>query len=895
MEKIYLKQTFDILPHEHIEAKVNEYALFMKEYNISNKYRLIFSFNPICSNVLFNTITEITKDEGSDNCVCYNYISRSASIGIDRSGDLYEYLKYTKRIDEHDETKFLNKDDLIMDTAYSHPNVGNFNYHCGYDIFDNHILRSKDFVVVNKINDNINEVSERQCFNTLSDYLRDSDGVLKFDRNLKNKTDEPVELMGVTLMTDEVKKHLYTSDSVMSFHISISDNLTEKDGWMGFVNKGNLQIANYKDYVINKVINNEDIGTFVDMYPDRSLYSPLPKFNKFRKRYEDNWKFCITYPYEVTYDNSLVKFNGYNGIECILKLDGTLQIGTAPSTSIITLRTFVEHGLSAGDKIKLAYFWHNENGILNSGETVNTCTVINVSGNAYEKKQYFKIRVDDIRNLITNIYTKVSGEDENGIFAVGRDYFENNNIKFRFCRVVSDSKCEYYIRKFKRLTKSDGSDYSYTLNKLAFSKNIYNDRICEVIFDDTIDVSDVKDNLGFPLHEIFISVFKTNHGYKEWYGTKENNYTFSGYDETVEFSHCFGEVTSGFDMPSDKDCIDYNVHRLHNISVNNAEVFGIPLSGAPLESNICLSIQNDIFYGDLVEFNEKTLEERTLEDVYYRFNTAQRETLNESFSGLTYHEIHYDDYDVNNTNNKSFLEENSLNATVSGWLGDLFSKTPVNLNPEGYFYKAHYRIPLKEYNSRVYWGKDTLVNIVSSIYKGSGRTYAHTTYDELMYEYQIVCDKIYYMAIYDKIYLINKTDNNDIVYGEVIEFNDNIYNIIINKRINIIDYKFFKVNPSKPEYAHTLKDGSGEYNWRLFKEFDEINSDSELYNRPFTNNTHYLHENINLYLKRQDPNGIYGLSFNQDTPFFKTNLVISGNEKEINNKEYIENIEQGQC
>ena len=57
MIDIKIEHTFDILPHEHIEAKVNEYTLFMKEYDDSNKYRLVFSFNPICSNVLFNTIT----------------------------------------------------------------------------------------------------------------------------------------------------------------------------------------------------------------------------------------------------------------------------------------------------------------------------------------------------------------------------------------------------------------------------------------------------------------------------------------------------------------------------------------------------------------------------------------------------------------------------------------------------------------------------------------------------------------------------------------------------------------------------------------------------------------------------------------------------------------------
>ena len=43
---------------------------------------------------------------------------------------------------------------------------------------------------------------------------------------------------------------------------------------------------NYGKNIINRVINNKDIGAFVDMYPDRSLYSILPKYNKYRNSKE---------------------------------------------------------------------------------------------------------------------------------------------------------------------------------------------------------------------------------------------------------------------------------------------------------------------------------------------------------------------------------------------------------------------------------------------------------------------------------------------------------------------------------------------------------------------------------------------------------------------------------
>lgn len=902
MRRIHLEQTFDILPHEHIETKVNEYALFMKEYDESNKYRLVFSFNPICSNVLFNVITEVTQNEGSDNCVLFN--THTSSFKTDDE-NIKKYLKYTRRIksDSDGTTQFLTKEKLIMDTGYSHPEVGNLEYHCGYDIFDNHILRSKDFVIVNQLH-NGNTDEDCRGFNTLSDYLRDNIGMPKTDRNLTDPTDDRDEV------SSSIKKHLYTTDTVYSYTTSINENLTEDNGWLGFINKGNLNIPNYiikgnankkdKNIIINRVINNRDIGTFIDMYPDRSLYSILPKYNKHRDRYENNWEFCLTYPFENFYDNKLVTEHGYNGIEGILKLDGTLQIGTAPNTKIITLRTFVEHGLNPSDKFKLAYFIEDSNGNLkHSGETVNECTVIGTGGNSYEKKQYIKFRVNDIQNLVTQIYenveklkpnadiTAIEEELGNGTFAVDRDYFTNNNVKFRFCKIVGDSKSKYYIRKFKILRKGDGKKYNYTLNKLAFAENVYEDRIGEIIFDDIIDVTGVKNNLGLPLHEIFISVFKTNHGYKEWYGS-----TFKGNDPSVEFSHCFGELTSGFDMPSDDECLDYNVHRLHNITISNPKTIGIPLSGVALEHDLCLKNDNDSFCGDIVEFNEYTLKETVLEDVYYRFNTAQRETSNKIYSKLEYHEIMSDDYDFNY---KEFI--GTKNIAINDNATPMYN-APVNLNPEGYYYKAHYRVPLKEYMPRVYWGSDKLVKVVHATFDTvipSGTTYQHITFDKDMYAYDITCDKIYNMITYDKIYLLNKTDINDKVYGIIVEFNNNKYKILIDKKITISNYNFFKVNPLKPENAYMISDGSGTYVWRLFKGFSDIDDKSELHERPFTNGTHYLHKDINLYLKRQDPTGIYSLSFNGDMPLFKTMLNIMGNEKDVNNKAYYENITQQQC
>jgi hypothetical protein len=67
----------------------------------------------------------------------------------------------------------------------------------------------------------------------------------------------------------------------------------------------------------------------------------------------------------------------------------------------------------------------------------------------------------------------------------------------------------------------------------------------------------------------------------------------------------------------------------------------------PLESGITLD-EYDEFYGDIVEFNRVNFVETTIEKVYHRFNTAQRECLiNNKYYDINYDEIVGDLYDVN--------------------------------------------------------------------------------------------------------------------------------------------------------------------------------------------------------------------------------------------------------
>ena len=74
---------------------------------------------------------------------------------------------------------------------------------------------------------------------------------------------------------------------------------------------------------------------------------------------------------------------------------------------------------------------------------------------------------------------------------------------------------------------------------------------------------------------------------------------------------------------------------------------GTPL---PIESGLTLDLCNE-FYGDIVEFSKTRFTETSIEKVYHRFNTAQRECLaNKNYFTINYDELVGDLYDVEKTN-----------------------------------------------------------------------------------------------------------------------------------------------------------------------------------------------------------------------------------------------------
>ena len=148
-------------------------------------------------------------------------------------------------------------------------------------------------------------------------------------------------------------------------------------------------------------------------------------------------------------------------------------------------------------------------------------------------------------------------------------------------------------------------------------------------------------------------------------------------------ANSFGILTYLLDIPA--------INKIHNDSV-----FNLPfISHTPLTPSVLIS--DNAFYGDLVEYNKIQVKETILADVSHRFNTVNRETT------------------VPITYNLS-LENTELNLPATTYTTDLGPRQ------EGYFYKAHYSIPLKEYSDYVEQGDIYTVGIPDyAVNLGDGR------------------------------------------------------------------------------------------------------------------------------------------------------------------------------
>lgn len=887
-----------LLPTNDVSEIVSQYDQYLLERESCNKIRLTCQVNPICTNVLFNPITEIVRYEGSNNVELLNYLDGSTEL---KNTDLLyktPNILCSSNLNDNSGSE-KHHTNAIRDTQLSNTKNG-FIYHCGLDILNNHLIRSNTFKTICRRDKD----SDSNVFNTIGDTMRDVSG---------NQVIETL-YFPVSSSVDghkkDVEAHIYRYDDILQFDESISDRLIKKyDGWVGFYNRS--KIKSYSNFEngdimdIERPIMYKNGGDFIEMYPDRSLYSFVPKFNKYRNRIEKNWEYCITYPSSSTTEGFESIINGDLKSLKAIYFDENSQGDNGGSQLVIYGIT--KHGLKVGDFVNIY------NTYIEDGKTVNevvaySAEVTNVVDDYIFILQGISSTISDTWCYLSdmtkkendnetlyyndvgyknhsNKYLKKSGSDTK-YYIINNKYVnlddKAQNISYK--KVVNGVECDYYVRVFEKVPnfknasavtsseydiyKNDSEliheyqdkkyDFESHVSRLAFAKNIYGDDVGEIVFTDDIDISNLIDNLGRPISTLYIMFFKSNKGYKEWYGFypqyDKKNIDININSDNVTYSHCFGMLTCGYETSDESICnsdID-SIYTINNIGESSQGISIGKLNKGRDDYYYDTEIAYDVdkkFYGDICYYDGYNIVEESIQPIMHRFNTAQRESSNslsnDFYQKFNYDNIIYDDYDINQ------------NFTIKT---DVVKN--VNQKKEGYYYKPFYPIEIKTFGSLNSVSPDFLKIIGIKKYDGeNGRYYSIST---LSYHYLSPGDKsMIYDTEQDKYYTLVTIENNESNYKK-------FYFVAYNEKgtekvdLDISDYSKFKLfkidNLEVSSHASLLKDGTCRFVWRdLYNNGFSPTSAKSTEEYPFTNGAFYINKRIDIYVRRQDPYGVYGL------------------------------------
>lgn len=940
---VEIKQHTKVFPFGDVIDTIDQRQQFETEREKCTKYRLILTVNPYCSNILFNTVTEIVQNEGSDKIKGENKLTF-----VNNNINGISVISNTGGYPIKGKNKNVTNVDMVRNTEYAN-GKSPFVYHCGWDIFNNHILRNQTFKLVNsyiskptdtiytkdKDGNVIDTERNVNVFNTIRDFMRDANGdYIKLHR----RTDID------NIDTNNTNKRLYLGDDVLSFEDSMNANIYEQNGWFGFNNRSSIVTTEWKekedkpdeyewkDMQTAKVFNDEDSLAcgFIEMYPDSTLYSFSPKYNKFQNREEHNWDICITYPYENDYgykynkDTNKIDLNKKNIklivtktsdndiINALLLANVTKTKGTS-GQDILLFRSFVKHNLKTGDKFKL--FYSDDKETYTEIKDI-LFEVVNI-GNLESEYQDYYFYINNIQDVYDNI---------------GKEILDG--YSFRFIKVVNNRECKYYFRKFKKLPnfkfkKRDLTDedvfkegeldkyigencstkerkmllFSKEQYPLAFSNTVYGDGNTQIVFTDSIDIDKLTDNLGRPITELYITFIKRNKGHDVWYNATPQEL------KEIEFSHCFSEVISGLKMhnePYDSDDLKDLRKELNDITCITTKDNNL------FDKDIDIDNTNE-FYGDLVELNQGTMRETVLSEVCFRFNTEQREngTIEEQKENGTiehhskcgkyvYDAIITDDYDLAGFE----CDANELDAKNI-------------IRKEGYYYKAHYPIKVREFGAmrqgshkeikvsscKPKQSNGMFIEVVSTLRSGvtSGSiVYLYDTEQNNKKVAELTVNSVQ-SSVRFLLNTMKREDTNyisifDIVKGllyseRVVKEGEKWTNeygleeIAEKDDITVKDYSQPKYimrlkNIDIPHYAYEVGENSNVFLWRDV--LNVGNKDTvELTEYPFANGHFYINKEINFFLKRQDPFGYNDLYASELYP-----NDIYGNVKEENIYEY---------
>lgn len=415
---VQLKGRKKLLPFNEFGNVISQYDQYRAEREKCNVIRLTCQVNPICSNVLFNRTSEIIKDEGSSAVTFLNYGIQSDDDCFDNvifkrktmnfwSGGSMNYQSTDREISHLTPASDYRLSDIYFDDRYhlisdyntdgnvieSKKHVTNairdtqlsnndngFVYHCGLDILNNHLIRSKTFKTVCRCYSDSDDYTDSNytAFNTIADLMRSVDGKKVVEKLYFPQSESPLRSNNYTKL---LAMHLYEYDDICSFYETKQTKLIKKfNGWVGFENsskiksymtfKSNFSVSDGSgdaEMKIERPIMYYNSENFVDMYPNRELYSFVPRYNKFQKRIEKNWNYCITYPsssytpssssslssnasYTIPFYDVIEPSNGINSLKTIYFDENTRADN---GVTQLVMHSIAKHGLVVGDFVNI--------------------------------------------------------------------------------------------------------------------------------------------------------------------------------------------------------------------------------------------------------------------------------------------------------------------------------------------------------------------------------------------------------------------------------------------------------------------------------------------------------------------------------------------------------------
>ena len=360
---------------------------------------------------------------------------------------------------------------------------------------------------------------------------------------------------------DRNGNNLITDEEDYDYTESLSNLLLEENGWLG---------------ALSTSTGMTNTCEFIDMQPNRRLFSFTPRYDDETNDYVYNYDIMITYPAFNDTGHTIVN----DGL--LLSSIETITIG---DRNLITLYSPIKTNLSVGDLIRLKN--------TNSNAFDDTYRVSSLGNSNGDYGDYI-FTIDLLSSTIKN--NVIASE----LFLVGMT---------RFNRVYENRDSKYYFRVCKKIENIK----SYDIYPLAFSNNSFNDRVQQVVFNDLVDTEELVDNLGRPLSEIYFTIVKAN-------------------DDEV-----FSDIKAGIEIPyaslGEENSVKFcNIHRIHDRSDIRTTHQSLPhiSSGGTISSSEYYVKDNDsYFYLDICEYNDLEQIEYSLTNVCHRFNTNNRNNCDE--------------------------------------------------------------------------------------------------------------------------------------------------------------------------------------------------------------------------------------------------------------------------